>query len=221
MIRHIAHSLIAFAAKCLDQTVPTKQLHELLRKGLDDFKCRTNGDSEKCADIALAECIAAEAGVISTDRSIPFETSDSIEDVVSKEAMDQWIANVPNGRVVTAGKVAPGTGRWLDRIDSAGHKSHRDFIDNNINMLLRHVEIRTTRCLLLDPPSSPADSWQEKFDVAILLARSARRRSDFRLLNAALKLNDWSYPANRKLPVPPRYLLALAEQEWTIKELMS
>ena len=59
--------------------------------------------------------------------------------------------------------------------------------------------------------------------MAILFSREARRSGDLRMLNAALKLNDWAFPTHRRLPPSPRlarFLLSLAEQERAVRELL-
>ncbi len=229
MIRKLAYPLIMLAAKLIDQTVPQKQLRGLLLRGLEDLENRPAKDdcdakrNDCTTETARMRQTVSEAGLLDDTRIEDASVSDTSEGApgIALEQLDEWIEKVPDGKVVTARRLAMGTGQWLDRIQSAGYEQHCEFVDRNLQSLLRHVEIRGAKCLHpLFPMATPAQQWLEKHDVAILFARSARRRQDLRLLNAAMKLNDWSYPSHRKMPVTPRYLLALAEQEKSVLELM-
>lgn len=229
MIRYLIKPMVALTAKWIDATVPVEQLHGLLIQGLHDFQHRHSlvgkdqVETQLAVELARARRLAIEAGVLSaTDEMPAFAEEDRLPVL---DEIHRWIESVPKGKVVTAKRLAAGTGKWLDRIECAAVDEHYGFLRDSMDSLLRHVEIRGTRCLQpLMPAASPDVQWIEKHDVAILFARSARRRRDLRLLNAALKLNDWAFPAHRKLPWGARsvrYLLALAEQEMAVSELMS
>ncbi len=229
MLRTFAYPLVLLATKWIDQTVPEKKLRELLLRGLEDLEkrsakdcCDSQGDDWE-NEITLIRQRVAEAGLWESNEGKESSVSSVLcqDRNIALEQIDAWIERVPGGKVVTAKRLVKGTGLWLDRIESAGYKQHREFADCNLQSLLRHVEIRREKCLQpVLPALSASQQWLEKHDVAILFARSARRRHDLRLLNAAMKLNDWAYPSHRKLPVTPRYLLSLAEQEKSVQELM-
>jgi len=222
-MRRLAYPLVLLATRWMDRTVPVERLHELLRRELDDLQKRPDRAHQAMVqtqtdDLVRARWLAAKIGLLGDAEAVPPPE----EDAVPVQRLAQWIAAVPEGKVVTSERLVAGTGWWLDRIESAGLESHCDFVERSLESLLRHVEIRAARCLEPVQPAATADqTWLEKHDVAILLARSARRRKDLRFLNAAMKLNDRAYPAHRRRPVSPRYLLALAEQETAAGELMS
>ena len=220
--------LVRLAAKWFDDAVPVERLHALLIRRLSDFHTRCthgkeNADPKIAAEVARARRLAVEAGVISSEDEAT--SSAEHEPAVTAEEIRQWVESVPDGRVVTSRRLVAGTGRWLDVIQHVAADQYADFLEANVEALLRHVEIRRTRCLQpLSGDASAEAGWLEKHDVAILFARWARRRRDLRMLNAAMKLNDWAFPSHCRLPFGARSvrcLLALAEQEAAAKELLS
>jgi folate-dependent phosphoribosylglycinamide formyltransferase PurN len=127
----------------------------------------------------------------------------------------------PPAKLIEARRLAPGGGRWLEQLAREG----REVAPRRAatEMLLRHVEVERTQSLQLAsvPPSSVA-AWIERHAVATHFARQARRDGDVRLLNAALKLNDWAYPRHRRgaeSELEGWYALALAEQELAFRQL--
>lgn len=135
---------------------------------------------------------------------------------------------MPQGRVLSKGLLAAGTGRHLDVL--ATH-SPRDpsVVGPAFEMLIRHIEIRRRECLRLDHADpmvaeSPEEQfWIERHEVAVALSRRSLRVADVRLLNAALKLNDWAVAEHRRIPPSLRlvhFLRAIAEQEVAMGELL-
>jgi hypothetical protein len=89
--------------------------------------------------------------------------------------------------------------------------------------LLRHVEVRRKDSLPTHPTHSDQDRQLIRHDIALCFVTAARRWDDVRFLNAALKLNDWSYRSYRGRAIMPslsRYLLALTECELALREVL-
>jgi len=228
MKRLLIQPLVESAARWFDDTVATERLQAFLVQRLGDFRerCTAQGDrqigGEAAADVARAWHLAVRAGLLAetAEQQAPCEPTDE----PSLEEIRRWIEEVPDGKVVTPKRLVAGTGRWMNWIEETAAVEHREFLQWNLEALLRNVEVKRARCLQpVLPPASPQSQWLEKHDVAILFARSARRRRDLRFLNGALKLNDWAFPAYRRPQwdaCSARYLLALAEQELTAAKLL-
>lgn len=129
-----------------------------------------------------------------------------------------WINQLPSKKVIFKSKLQTGTGnKLLSIIDSENlFSTHQVFIKDNLELLLRHIEIKRKNSL-------GNQSKEEKNKISILLSRYARKSEDFRFLNAALKLNDWLF-VEHKSSKPSKslyyYLLALAETEKTLAVLL-
>lgn len=116
-----------------------------------------------------------------------------------------------------------GAGRRLERL--AVENAADALLADETESLLRHVEIaRRSSLEVSGQPRHSATAWIERHAVAIYFARQARRVGDLRLLNAALKLNDWAFARHRRRAEGEPlawYLLALAEQELAVDRLLA
>jgi len=210
----------------LDGFAPPDRVRRFLHNELRKFAARRRdwaADEQPAtgAVLTLAARLLDDEEILSQLEGI--ETSPDTPP--SLDQADSWIACLERERVVTRGGLAAGTGRWLDRISAESSGRWREFLRNNIELLLRHVEVKRSMSLQpVVPGSTRENAWLERHDVAILFCRHTRRSNDLRMLNAALKLNDWAFAARhrfRSQKVLARYLLALAEQERTIQEVLS
>ena len=228
MIKYLARPVLELASRWLDDTVDAARLQAFLvdrLKRLHDAaptRGGSEGAEEIAADLAITWIVAGRAGLVSP----PLPTDQSPEKrAPSGDEIQRWIDSVPKGKVVTAKRLVAGSGRWLDSIGAADDRHPRPFLLTSIESLLRNVEVRRRRALEpVDPQADGEQSWLEKHDVAILLARHSRRTADLRMLNATFKLNDWAFSKHRRLGggrTLARYLFALAEQELAARELLS
>jgi hypothetical protein len=147
-----------------------------------------------------------------------------LDEVDLADKVMQWKNQLPNGKVINKSGLVSGTGMYMDWLETSPHGYKDDFIQINMEHLLRHVEVNRQNCLQrISPELSTNQTWLEKHDIAILFSRHTRRSNDFRFLNAALKMNDWYYPHYLKRTTnsrAARYMLALAEQELAIREVL-
>lgn len=188
-----------------DDSIPAGTLRAFLAAGL-----------ERCQQAEAR--LSAQAWVELARAVALFQAGTRSQEAISTPARGSGAGLLPlTGKIVTGRGVAPGTGDSL-----LWHFENGALLDAELETLLRHVEVKRRQCLQLDPPGAVEDFWLERHAVAILFCRAARAHGDWRLLNAALKLNDWAFPAQRRLPAGDRlarYLLALAEQETALEAL--
>ena len=88
--------------------------------------------------------------------------------------------------------------------------------------LLRHIEVRRRAGLRFQPSMTEHEHWTEIQKLSLLFTRHAKQQQDYRFLNTALKLNDWSYKYFRTSRLTPRvldYLQAVLEAEATLIEM--
>ena len=91
-----------------------------------------------------------------------------------------------------------------------------------LEALLRHVEVRRRAGLRFQPSMTEHEHWTEIQKLSLLFTRHAKQQQDYRFLNTALKLNDWSYKYFRTSRLTPRvldYLQAVLEAEATLIEM--
>jgi hypothetical protein len=137
---------------------------------------------------------------------------------------EAWLAASSDGKVVGRRGLVAGAGEALCFLLENPRGSSETTLDTALEALLRHVEARRKDGLRLSNTPEGTDPWMEWLSVAVLFSRASRSRGDLRLLNAAFKLNDWAYPAHRRLSLGPRltrYLLSLAEAETTAAERLA
>jgi len=136
----------------------------------------------------------------------------------------EWLVELENKSVIHNGVLKIHSGLMLDRMDEHSTSEYRKTVETQIEKLLVHVEVRRKKALHhFNQPLSMVQTLREQIEVSILFSRHARRIRELRFLNTALKMNDWLYSQfkNRKSEaILALYLLALSEQELSIKELL-
>jgi hypothetical protein len=210
----------------LDESVPPDWLRGFLATSL----ARAEGDlaagrftppPTARSELAQARALASRLGFIPRfeAKHIPGESTPSPP--VDAEA---WLAASSDGKVVGRRGLVAGAGEALCFLLENPRGSSETTLDTALEALLRHVEARRKDGLRLSNTPEGTDPWMEWLSVAVLFSRASRSRADLRLLNAAFKLNDWAYPAHRRLSLGPRltrYLLSLAEAETTAAERLA
>jgi len=147
------------------------------------------------------------------------------EIVPQKKSVDEitrWRISFPDNVVINSNVIQSGSGQYLDEIDEIKPPGMDNFLKENLERLLRHVEVKRKDCLREFAPLLLIEQrWLERQDITILFARHARRTGDLRFLNSACKLNDWDFPhfqKKRSIILLLHYMLSLAEQERTVME---
>lgn len=225
MIRRAVASLLSLPIRWLDDAVPP----ELLRQALVEQYRRHASNAflsvRAFADRARVRQCLLEAGLA---RDLPEPAPLACEARFADDDPAAWRAALRSGKALEQGVFARGAGAMLDALDEAGSEADRAFAGEWIVRLARHVELQREACLTRATPACVDDDLAiERHAVATLFARAARRRGDLRLLNAALKLNDWAWPAYARGGFDRfhaarvlAYLRALAEQEALMVEVL-
>lgn len=142
---------------------------------------------------------------------------------ISTEELSQWKMGLKDNRVIHSGVVMIGTGKYLDHLANYEQETPSDFLLQNLESLLRHVETQRGRALrYFNRRLKEEKRWRERLDIVLLFIRSSLRLSDLRFLNASFKCTEEYYRYFKfKLPGPLliRYLIALVEQESALVEL--
>jgi hypothetical protein len=113
----------------------------------------------------------------------------------------------------------------LDWLAEHGDTAAKALVNDNLERLLRHVEVKRKDALVAQQDKLDVDAlWLERHAVAVLFCHQAIRSHDLRFLNAALKLNDWAFPYYQKPVSEIRlagYVQALTVQEQATQELLA
>jgi hypothetical protein len=143
---------------------------------------------------------------------------------MASSELGKWMAFLKAHTVIEKGIYFVGGSNILDHLDEFNERKNKRLIDNNLEKMLRHVEVKRRKSLAsFSNDLSPSQIWLERYDTSILFSRFARRHNDLRFLNAAYKLNDWFFKekAGRDtIECQARFVLALCEQETSSKELL-
>jgi hypothetical protein len=228
-MKHIVKNIVfSFLSYCLNENIPAQKLQSFLLVGfqrlIEEFS-RSGLNAlppEALYDLANTQRLLTESGLLSDAPEFLMESSSEYD--ISAAAVGIWLAGLKDQKVIHKGILRANSGKCLDFLDKEGKPQYQLFVQDNLESLLRHAEVKRDQCFSQVFPKSTLDNlWLEKHDLAILFCRHSRRSGDLRMLNAAMKLNDWAFPINRKQPPGirlARYLLALAEQERCVQELM-
>ncbi len=220
----IAKGLVAAASWWLDDTVEVAKLYGWMRTAAKNL-AEDAGISERARrDLAQANrLVTADSSVADWPTSI--EAHDTSDHEPSLDDSLAWMNGLEGKPAIVKGVLAVGAGEHLGTLsqhrDRAGVD---DFVWLSLDRILRHVEVKRSACLEKTAPTHSTERVTlERLDTAILFSRVAKRDNDIRFLNAALKLNDWSFKpcAYGSDDVRARYLLSLAEQESAAKEMLS
>ena len=143
----------------------------------------------------------------------------------SPEDYHAWQIALEKGRVINKGIFKSQSAVILLSMFDSEDKPVSEFLDKNMELLLRHVEVKREQALhRFTEPCSKQASWEERCIVGVLFSAFAEREKDWRFLNGALKLNEWLWKEYHRLfsGLSPFHLLAtLVEQEVVFKELQS
>ncbi len=210
----------------MDETVDIHRLYSFLSAKSVELERQLQLRRIDPSDELLSDL--RRVGQLMPGKAIPYNwtplLSKTREETESTEDARGWLGRSRAGKVFSSGVLVVGAGQHLDRLEQHGTQRERAWARENIEVLLRQVEVRRKRWLLRTRPESKADGlWLEWHDVAVLFSRFARRNGDLRILNASFKLNDWAFPIHQGKVAPyrlARYLLALAEQEAAAGELL-
>lgn len=220
MVRAVASPIIVFASRWIDDVVPADESISFLVDRLESMNSATATEAI-AEDLRLANRFACRAGLLTFS-----DKSGNSEDprLASLSELESWVEQVPDRAVITRKRLIAGTGLYLDQLAEQDIEQHREFVRHNFETLLRLVEVRRQDALcVVEGMVDREDIWMESHDVAIALCRQSRRTGDARFVNAACKLLDWAYPAHRRLKGGKRltrYLLALAEREYSLKGIL-
>ena len=218
MIRKFIKWGLSLVKSAVDESVPEEQLHAYLYRGLIEFKDNL------------------EAGAIALERSQVMELIELVGNLEhggfpGLPSLSKWAGVSPsnmdsdhqptNGALLHQGlidraiiedlAVASRQGKPLEDLDRA-----------MLEGLLRHIEVRRRGGLHFIGHTPNHKRWPAVALISSLFSRVARAEGDLRYLNAALKLNDWSYRhfnRTREVHAGLGYLCALLDAEWALLEL--
>jgi hypothetical protein len=214
MIQRFLGYILSLAKRWVDDAVAEEELHTFLRAklrelvGLVDLPVsepalmRVFHTAERLRSLGftdLPEMRALSMLEAWTDRS-ETESSDPVvhEGNITKDVIDSFLAALRG-----------------EGLTSAGQKEQME-------RLLRHIEVRRREALHFDKVFREDERWTAIHRLSLLCTLFARQEGDYRFLNVALKLNDWSFRHHqRKGAGLPRldYLEALLEAEIALMEM--
>ena len=228
-MRRLLAGLLDVLIRWVDESVSAIELQKRLLQAfsiaLADYRQQGSNYSLRAAgDLAGTACDLKKAGLINV---VPAELQ-RMQDThtADVEQARAWRGILPEGKVLIKSAFAADSGEMLNALDEVGNKEEKAFVSAALETLLRHVEVKRKKCLALTLTESTARNlFMERQRVIWLFCRAAIRRSDYRLLNAALKLNDWSLkvlnPRRQTTDEHCAQLRALAAAEAAAKEMLT
>ena len=222
--RKIFKSLFEIAIRLVDDAVPPEELERFLVDSINRIGVTIKDNSNNLNAQTIQEFQRAYARCVALDLPISkltVEPETTLPPILSKHELQKWIESLPDDNIVGRNGVIPKSGeyllRWIDQFPNDPR------LQENMELLLRHIEVKRKNSLTLNAPRKSQDEWLEKHAVSTAFCIYARKINDIRFLNAAFKLNDWAYPNHKRIPIGHqliRYLWALAETEMSSKDLL-
>ena len=230
MMRKFVSSLLDLPIRWADESVPAGEILHGLQSGYErllqqftanpgEFHGQTAKDLRE-----TAKCLVEIGLIQSTPAELQATDEGDHAEAIAKARA--WRDALPDGKILSKEGFACGCGEMLDVLDKSGSEKDRIFVSDSLEKLLRNVEVKRKVSLhQTNPPLGEKETALERDRVIILFCRVARRHKDVRLLNAALKLNDWAFKkAGRSNTFPIELqcsrMLCMAEQEAAAKELL-
>ena len=221
--RTIIKPMFEIALRIMDDAVPVVKIKRFLVNGVNRVGklIKENPRKLNAQDIQeyhLARARCAELG-------LPTPKIDQVPDstlipAITEQEFHKWLDSLSGGKIITRNRIISRSGKYL--LFWINQSTNEKRLEENMEDLLRHVEVKRKDSLLINPHAKSSEAWLEKHTVSIAFSVYARKTHDFRFLNAAFKLNDWAYPNHKRQPVGRqliRYLWALAEAETSAREL--
>lgn len=220
MIRRILGWALTIAKRLVDDTIPEKDLHAFLRKNLMDLDARIKSGEVSIDDPALGTIYE---GVDRLRRQgfsdLPdFKLATTSSALIKPEGMVRLAEPILHQGIIAIGPLEK-TLLQMEQNVALDESQHQ-----NMEALLRHIEIRRQGGLVFNGQSSNHDRWLAVAVLSALFSRYAAGECDYRFLNSALKLNDWAFRYFRKRQDQPGglpYLRAVLELEATLLEMAS
>lgn len=216
--------IVDIAESLLDSSVTEEQYRKFLQSSidrLDRIDVESAGPPIWASELSLA-IDNLETTPFSLEVPERLKTASSFSVPQRDDALN-WFGDRSSRGVLSKGTVERFTAADLLSLLGQRDTAFSQEIEEALEALLRHVELRRKKSLQLRSAETPSESWYERHDTAILFARAARRWRDLRFLNAAMKLTDWALPVHRR-SVPPdllaRYVLAISEVRRAYEDLL-
>jgi len=195
-MRRILSGLLNLLIRWVDESISAVELQKRLLRAFTTALRRIQQEplefsTQSAFDLACAAHDLVKADLIADVPEALKAVSDaSIPDLEQARA---WRGQIPEGKVLVKSAFATGSGKMLDALDEAGNEEEKVFVNAALESLLRQVEVKRKKSLTLSlPEAKSSDLFIERQYVTLLFCHAASRRTDYRLLNAAFKLNDWS-----------------------------
>jgi hypothetical protein len=218
MIRSLLRWLISIAKGLMDDTIPEKDLHAYIRKGLVDLNQAIDS-----GDISMNHVLLPP--IIRTVDRLHKQGFPGIPAFAEIPA-----TNPDNGGRTEIGSIEPVVRKGAI-VGSVIEDMSRAVIQNRLlgeeqltkmEALLRHIEVKRQAALRFVDSRSEEGHWHFAARISVLFSSIAQREKDYRFLNTALKLNDWAYRYYRNRSDHARnlhYLWAVLEAEALLLEM--
>jgi len=199
----------------MDRHLTQTDVRELLLKEYELLR-----DSAAGGELAALTALLARLGWIASESVVEEEfgyTENEISDAI------HWMERLGSDNVIKGGVAVVGVGMNLDILDA--FDSEMEWVRVQAKRLLQHVESRRSKSLTNYSTEINAQQiFAERSAISFFFSRFAKRHGDLRFINSAFKLNEWLLVDYRRIQgqdLKMRFLLALAEQEISAKELLA
>ena len=213
MLKKLLGNSLLWIADRIDPTVSQLQRLDNV-KSLDAFVPGTDLDDQVLEDLAF----------LREERHLATRcfTTGPLRVQLGAATFDQWRNSLPKCRVVSKGQIASASGHWLDYCIN---KDTDGFLRDNVERLMRHVEIRRSRAFdgFFEAGSRVDSKLVEACEISMMLSRLAIHFEDRRYLNTSLKITDLLHSRVRDVSdtnIKVRYARSIVEQEIVAREMV-
>jgi len=218
MIQRSIGWVLSLAMRQGDDSIAEAELHTFMRDGLQELTTSVRSGNllrenplvkdiflaaERLHVLGVSGFAAIEEGLIPQVAEVVEPDSEEALPVISQGRI---VSNVVDALLATLG--ADGS------VDS--------WQATQMEALLRRIEIRRRSALQFEPSLSAHERRVAIQNISLLFTRFALIQHDYRFLNTALKLNDWSFKDYRSMIIGIgglEYLRAVIEAEATLLEM--
>jgi len=210
-VKNFSNFLLGF----VDRHLTPSDVREFLLKEYEVLR-----DSAAGGELAALTSFLARLGWVESESVTEEDLSYSESDI--NDAIN-WMERLESDNVIKGGVAVVGAGMNLDILDA--FDLDMEWVGVQAQRLLQHVESRRSKSLTNFKTEINAQQiFAERTALSVFFSRYARRHGDLRFINTAFKLNEWLMVDYRRIQgqdLKIRFLLALAEQENSAKELLA
>ena len=171
-------TILNIGSKFIEDSIPTERIHQYINDHITHLLGRLEKEdkalipNDELNSILNIKNICERSNFLKEKPvwpNLPRRT-----EATPKMEFDNWFKSLKENKVILKGHISTHSGKFLNYILSSNKEQYKNFIKDNIEALMRHIEIKRKDSLhMFDQDLNKESLWIERHEIAILFARSS------------------------------------------------